>query len=92
MPSLIVDHHLKDFDDWFELFERNPPPPIGTWRLFCGRDDPNRVFVIGEFGEAEVDAVREWAASAPMQETFKKVNEMSEAPMEFVWVNDETPK
>ena len=91
MALLIADHHLKNFDDWFALFTSNPPPPIGKWRMLRGADDPNRVYVIGEVADSEVDAVNEWAASEQMQNVFGQVIEMSEVPLEIVWVNDQTP-
>ncbi len=91
MPLLIADHHLKNFDDWFKLFTSNPPPPLGKWRLLRGTDDPNRVYVIGEIEESELDGVNEWAASEQMQTVFKQVDEMSEVALEFVWVKDQTP-
>ena len=91
MPLLIADHHLKNFDDWFNLFSSNPPPPLGKWRVLRGTDDRNRVYVIGEVADSEVDGVNEWAASEQMQKAFGQVNEMSEVPLEIVWVTDETP-
>ena len=91
MPLLVADHHLKNFDDWLKLFASNPPPPLGKWRLLRGADDPNRVYVIGEVEDSEVDGVNEWASSEQMQNIFGQVNEMSESPLEIVWVNDVTP-
>jgi len=91
MALLIADHHLNNFDEWFAIFTSNPPPPFGKWRLLRGDDDPNRVYVIGEVADFEVDAVNEWAASEQMQDVFRQVNEMSEVPLEIVWVNDQTP-
>jgi hypothetical protein len=91
MPMLIADHHLKNFDEWFKLFTSNPPPPLGNWRLLRGTDDPNRVYVIGEVDESEVDGVNEWAATERMKNVFSQVDEMSEVPLEFVWVKDQTP-
>ncbi len=91
MALLIADHHLKNFDDWFALFASNPPPPIGSWRVYRGADDPNRVYVIADVADSDVDAVNEWAGSEQMQNTFGQVNEMSEAPLEIVWANDVTP-
>ncbi len=42
MATLIADHQLINFDEWFALFSANPPPAIGKWRLLRGSDDPNR--------------------------------------------------
>lgn len=91
MPILAVDHHLKDFDQWLEIFSTNPPPEIGNWRLIRGTDDPNRVRVIGEMSDSEVAGVKEFMASEKMQNVFSQVNEMSTSPMEFVWFEEVTP-
>ena len=88
MPVLIADHHLKDFDAWFQLFSANPPPQIGSWRLLKGVDDSNRVYVIGDVDASEVNAVNDFLASEKMQPVFAQVNEMSTAPIEFVWLDD----
>jgi hypothetical protein len=91
MPLLVADHHLKNFDDWFAIFTSHPPPPIGNWCLFQAADDPNRVYVIGDIADSDVDAVNEWAGSEEMQAAFAQVNEMSEEPLEIVWVNEVIP-
>ena len=88
MPMLVVDHHLKDFDAWFDLFSNNRPPDIGRWRVVRGVDDPNRVRVVAEVEPSEVDAIKQFVASAEMQSTFEKVNAMSTAPMDFVWFDE----
>ena len=88
MPMLVADHHLKDFDEWFKMFTANPPPNIGRWRLMRGIDDPNRVRVVAEVAPSEVDAVKEFVASEEMQRVFKTVNEMSTAPIDFVWFDE----
>ena len=91
MPVLVADHQLKDFDAWFEMFAANPPPKIGRWRVLRGMDDPNRVRVVAEVEASEVDDVKRFIASPEMQSAFAKVNEMSTAPMEFIWLDDVTP-
>jgi hypothetical protein len=91
MAVLIGDHHLKSFDEWFEVFKSNPPPPQGTWRLLQSRDDPNRVFVIAEVDDNDVAAVEQWAASDRMQDVFTQVNAMSTRDLEMVWTDDKTP-
>lgn len=91
MPVMIADHHLKDFDAWFALFTANPPPQIGSWRLLRGVDDPNRVYVIGEVGTSEVDAVNAFFASEKMGPVLAQANEMSTTPIEIVWMDDQTP-
>lgn len=91
MPIIVVDHHLKDFDTWFEIFSANPPPDIGSWRLLRGTDDPNRVRVVGEMSASEVEGVNDFMGSEKMQKVFTRVNEMSTSPLEFVWLDDVTP-
>jgi len=91
MPILVADHRLKDFNTWMKLFGANPPPEIGQWRLARGIGDPNRVQVIAELDESEVDAVKEFLTSERMQAIFKKVNEMSTRPIEFIWLDEITP-
>ena len=90
MPVLVADHQLKDFDAWFEMFSANPPPKIGRWRVLRVLDDPNRVRVVAEVEPSEVDDVKRFIGSAEMQGVFAKVNEMSTAPMEFIWLDDVT--
>lgn len=92
MTILLAIHRLKDFDEWFEIFKANPPPDVGRWRVVRGVDDPNRAHVIGEFEPAQVDEVKRFLESDKMQEAFRKVNEMSTAPLEFVWLEDVAPK
>lgn len=91
MPIIAVDHHLKDFDAWFEIFSSNPPPDIGKWRLIRGVDDPNRVRVVGEVAASEVEDVKEFMNSEKMQNVFNQVNEMSTIPLEFVWFDEVAP-
>ena len=91
MPMILADHHLKDFDNWVELFTSNPPPNTGQWRLFRGIDDPNRVYVIGEVADSEVKAVQDYFASEKMQKVFEAVNQGSTAPLEFVWLEEASP-
>ena len=91
MPTLVVDHHLKDFDAWFEIFMTNPPPHVGEWRVARGIDDPNRVHVIGVIDESDVDAVKEHLGSEQMQKVFSQVNDNSNKPIEFVWLEDVSP-
>jgi hypothetical protein len=91
MPMILADHHLKDFDTWVELFTANPPPNVGRWRLLRGIDDPNRVYVIGEVEDSDVNDVRHYFASEKMQKVFEKVNEGSTVPLEFVWIEEVSP-
>ncbi len=88
MPTLVADHHLKDFDQWFEVFSANPPPSIGRWRVLRGVDDPNRVRVVAEVEPSEVEAVKQFVESDEMKSVFEKVNEMSTAPLDFVWLDE----
>ena len=91
MPTLVIDHHLKDFDAWVQLFAENPPPQHGRWRVIRGIEDPNRAYVIGEIAEDEVDAVKAHIGSPEMQRVFEEVNAASTAPLEFVWLEDAAP-
>lgn len=91
MPTLVVDHHLKDFDSWLEIFMSNPPPEFGNWRLLRGTEDPNRVHVVGEIDESDVEAVKKQLNSDQMKEVFLRVNQASTKPLEFVWLEDVSP-
>ena len=91
MPLLVVVHHLKDFNEWITLFTANPPPPVGRWRLARGIDDRNRVHVVGEVSAAEVKDVKDFLNSPRMQDVFRRVNAMSTAPLEFVWLDEVKP-
>jgi len=91
MATLVIIHHLKDVDEWIKLFKANPPPQVGRWRLLRGTDDRNRVHVVGEVAASEVSAVKEFVASDRMKDVFQRVNAMSTAPLEFVWLEELTP-
>lgn len=91
MPTIVVDHHLKDFDSWFEIFRADPPPDVGRWRVARGIDDPNRVHVVGDMDTTEVEAVKEFLSSEHMQTVFARVNEGSTRPIEFIWLDDVSP-
>lgn len=92
MPIITVDHDLRDFDAWFEIFSANPPPEIGSWRLIRGIENPNRVRVIGEMTAAEVSDVKDFMDSENMQRVFRQVNEMSTSPIEVEWFDEVTLK
>ena len=91
MATLVIIHHLKDVDEWIKLFKANPPPQVGRWRLLRGTDDRNRVHVVGEVAASEVSAVKKFVASDRMKDVFQRVNAMSTAPLEFVWLEELTP-
>ena len=91
MPVVVVVHRLKNFDEWSKLFKADPPPKVGRWRVLRGADDRNRVHVVGEVAASEVQAVKDFIASPHMQEAFKRVNAMSTAPQEFIWLEELTP-
>jgi hypothetical protein len=91
MAPLVIIHRLKDVDEWTKLFKANPPPQVGRWRLLRGTDDRNRVHVVGEVAASEVSAVKEFVASERMKDVFQRVNAMSTAPLEFVWLEELTP-
>ncbi len=88
MPTLIGDHQLQDFDQWFALFKENPPPAIGAWRVLRHADDPNRVYVIGEVADSEVDDVKAFFASDKMSTVLGQANDMSVRPIEFLWLHE----
>ena len=88
MPVLVVDHRLKDFDEWFKLFKSNPPPKVGHWRVLRGSEDHNRAFVVAELTASEVKEAKDLIQSNHMQDVFKQVSDMSTAPMEFIWLEE----
>jgi hypothetical protein len=91
MPVALAIHRLKNYDEWIKIFKENPPPPVGRWRMLRGSEDRNRVHIVGEVAASEVQAVKEFLASQRMQDVFKRVNAMSTAPIEFVWLEEPTP-
>jgi hypothetical protein len=88
MPVIVVVHRLKDFDEWIKIFKADPPPKVGRWRLFRGSDDRNRVHVVGDVAASEVKVVKDFLGSQHMQDVFKRVNAMSTAPLEFIWLDE----
>ena len=91
MPVVVVIHRLKNFDEWIKIFKADPPPKVGRWRPLRGTEDRNRVHVVGDVAASEVKTVKEFLGSQHMQDVFKRVNEMSTAPLEFVWLEELTP-
>jgi hypothetical protein len=91
MPVVVVVHRLKNFDEWLKVFKADPPPKIGRWRLLRGSDDRNRIHVVGEVTASDVNAVKDWIKSQHMQDVFKRVNAMSTAPLEFIWLEELAP-
>jgi len=83
MPVVIAIHRLKNFDEWFKLFKSNPPPKIGR-----GIEDRNRVHVVAELTASEANDVKEFIQSKHMQDVFKQVNDISTAPIEFIWLEE----
>ena len=88
MPVVVFDHHLQDFDAWFELFTANPPPSIGKWRCVRGVEDPNRVHVVGEMQATEIADIKAFFASDRMQNILSQVDAMSTKPIETIWFDD----
>jgi hypothetical protein len=88
MPVVVAVHRLKNFDDWLKLFKSNPPPKIGRWRVLRGIEDRNRVHVIAEFASSEVQDVKDFIRSKEMQDVFRQVNDISTAPIEFIWLEE----
>ena len=91
MPVTVAIHRLKNFDQWLPLFKENPPPPVGRWRMLRGTDDRNRVHLVGEIDAADVKKVKDFLASERMQDVFRRVNALSTAPLEFVWLEEQAP-
>jgi hypothetical protein len=92
MPIVVIIHRLKNFEEWIKLFKANPPPPnVGRWRLLRGSDDRNRVHVVGDVAASEVKAVKDFLGSQHMQDVFKRVNAMSSASPEFIWLEELAP-
>ena len=91
MPVVVIVHRLKNFDEWIKIFKADPPPKVGRWRLLRGSDDHNRVHVVGDVAASEVKVVNDFLGSPHMQDVFKRVNAMSTAPLEFVWLDELAP-
>jgi hypothetical protein len=91
MPVVVIVHRLKDVDEWLKLFKANPPPKVGRWRLFRASDDHKRIHVVGEVAASEVKTVKDFVESKHMQDVFKRVNAMSTAPIEAIWLEELTP-
>ena len=66
------------------------PPPTKSWslRVFRGSEDRNRVHVVAELASSEVQDVKDFIQSKHMQDVFKQVNDMSTAPIEFIWLEE----
>ena len=88
MPVVVAVHRLKNFDEWVKLFKSNPPPKVGRWRVLRGSEDRNRVYVVAELAASEVKDVKEFIQSKHMQDVFTQVNDMSTAPIEFIWLEE----
>ncbi len=91
MPVIVAVHRLKNFDEWFKLFKSNPPPKVGRWRVLRGSEDCNRVHVVAELASSEVQDAKDFLRSKHMQDVFKQVNDMSTAPIEFIWLEEVSP-
>jgi hypothetical protein len=88
MPVVVAVHRLKNFDEWFKLFKSNPPPKVGRWRVLRGSEDRNRVHVVAELAASEVKDIKDFIQTKHMQDVFKQVNDMSTAPIEFIWLEE----
>ena len=88
MPVVAAVHRLKNFDEWLKLFKSNPPPKVGRWRVLRGSEDRNRVHVVAELASSEVKEVKDFIQSNHMQYVFKQVNDISTAPVEFIWLEE----
>jgi hypothetical protein len=47
--------------------------------------------LFGEVAASEVKAVKDWIKSQHMQDVFKRVNAISTAPLEFIWLEELAP-
>jgi hypothetical protein len=59
--------------------------------LARGIDDPNRVQIVAELEPSEVKDFKAFLESERMQEVFRRVNAMSTAPVEFIWLEQVAP-
>jgi hypothetical protein len=73
------------------VFKCNPPPKVGRWRVLRGSEDRNRVHVVAELAGSEVKEVMDFIQSEHMQDALNQVNDMSTAPLEFVWLKELSP-
>ncbi len=51
MKHLLVEHHVRDFDQWKRVYDMHAPTrEAGMTRphVFCSADDPNDVFVMAD--------------------------------------------
>jgi hypothetical protein len=55
-----------------------------------GSEDRNRVHVVAELASSEVKEVKDFTQSKHMQDVFRQVNDISTAPMELVWLEEQT--
>ncbi len=51
-------------------------------------EDPNRVHVVAELTALEAKELKKFIQSEQMQDVFKQVNDISTAPIEFIWLED----
>jgi hypothetical protein len=48
-------------------------------------------FISSDVAASEVKTVKDFVASERMQDVFRRVNAMSTTPVEFVWLEEQTP-
>lgn len=85
----IASHRLKDFDTWIKHFKSLPPPQtVGKRRVLQSLDDPNRIIVIHEVAQEEVDGLKQWISENRIVERNK---ELAATPSELLWATDVTP-
>ena len=86
---IVTVHRLKNFDEWFKLFKSNPPPKVGRWRVF--REAKIAIeFTLSPMAASEVRDVKDFIQSKHMQDVFKQVNDMSTAPLELIWLEEQS--
>jgi hypothetical protein len=52
-------------------------------------DDRNRVHLVAELQSSEVMQVFDFIDSDHLRDVFKRVNAMSTAPLEFIWLEEQ---
>jgi hypothetical protein len=87
MPASRRCTSSKNFDEWFKSFYAIPHQKLVVGG-FSAAANRNRVYVVAELASSEVKDVKDFIQSKHMQDVFKQVNDMSTAPMEFIWLEE----
>jgi hypothetical protein len=75
LPTLVVTHAVRDFDEWKQMFDSDPlgreASGVRQHRILRGTSDPNDVTIELDFDSAgEADSLRErleemWTTAGP---------------------------